>query len=407
MKTLQIIGIGMGNPDTITTGALRLIEKSQAIIGARRMLESFPLAKGEKHDAIVSSEIMEWITQHPQYNTITVLMSGDVGFFSGAKKLSRLAEETGCYQVVQIPGISSLQYFCAQLQTSWDDVKVISLHGREANFVGEIRTHQKTFLLTDSQWTPAAICRALAEAGLGYVSASVGQRLSYQDEQIVGGSAAELKEMDFDSLSVVLIQNHKVQSRSVVTHGVSDERFIRGKVPMTKEEVRSVTLSKMQIEEDDIIYDVGAGTGSVSIEMALQAVKGRVYAVEANREGIALIEQNKAVFQANNLVITEGFAPEALKCLPVPDKAFIGGSKGNLAQIADCLLEKNPSVRIVINVIALESLTEALEVFRTRQMDDVDVVQVSVAKAKELGSYHMMMGQNPVYILTAQKRENL
>ncbi len=137
-----------------------------------------------------------------------------------------------------------------------------------------------------------------------------------------------------------------------------DESFIRGNVPMTKSEVRSISLSKLQLEPHDIVYDIGAGTGSVAVEIALQIPHGCVYAVEKNPEALSLLEQNKAQLGADCMNIVSGTAPDICKELPAPNKVFIGGSSGNMKEILSLLLEKNPDVRIVITAISIETLTE-------------------------------------------------
>lgn len=409
MKKLWIIGIGMGNPDTMTQEALKKIGQSQAVTGAKRIVESVGPVAARTHYAIDPAEILTWLREQEDVEEAAVLMSGDTGFFSGTKKLAALAQREGDWQVEVIPGISSLQYFCAKLKTSWDDVKIISLHGRSSTFTGEVQSHEKVFFLTDREHTPAYICRSLTEAGMGHVQVFAGQQLSYPEERILSGTAAELQDQSFDPLSVVLVQNPGVNQTAaqnkIITHGLPDDVFIRGKVPMTKQEVRSVTLSKLGICPEDVIYDVGAGTGSVSVEMALQAFKGHVYAIETKDEALRLIEANREKLGAWNLTAVQGMAPEAFLPLPPPDKAFIGGSKGNMDDIIAALLEKNPHIRISVNVIALESLAEAVKSFEHHGLEDVDIVQISAARAKELGKYHLMTGQNPVFILTAQKRE--
>ena len=190
------------------------------------------------------------------------------------------------------------------------------------------------------------------------------------------------------------------------THGVPDEEFIRGKAPMTKEEVRCVSLSKLRLHEDSICYDVGAGTGSVSVEMALRADQGKVFAVEKKDDAVALLYENKQKFAVDNLEIIKGEAPEALKELPVPTHAFIGGSSGNLKEIIALLLEKNQNVRIVINCITLETISEALDVLKEYDFAEREVVQLAASRSKEIGRYHLMMGENPIYIITCQNPQN-
>ena len=187
------------------------------------------------------------------------------------------------------------------------------------------------------------------------------------------------------------------------THGIRDEEFIRGKAPMTKEEVRTVSLAKLELMEDSICYDVGAGTGSVSIEMALRASQGKVYAIEKKEDALALLEENKRKFGTDNLEIIAGTAPEAMEELPAPTHGFIGGSSGNLRAIIALLLKKNPHVKIVINCITLETVSEALEAIRAYDFTETDLIQISSSRSKSVGRYHMMMGENPIYIITCRR----
>lgn len=226
----------------------------------------------------------------------------------------------------------------------------------------------------------------------------VGQDLSYAAEQIRTGYAKELVDQEFADLCVVLMENP--YPKRIITHGMPDEVFLRAKVPMTKSEVRSISLSRLCLTKDAIVYDVGAGTGSISIEAALQAEDGYVYAIEKKEEAVELMKENKKKFAADNLEIVEGLAPEALEDLPAPTHVFVGGSSGNLKTILELVLKKNEKARIVINCIALETVAEALDCLKTLPVTDVDIAAVSVAKSKEIGKYHMMMGQNPVYVIS-------
>ena len=171
---------------------------------------------------------------------------------------------------------------------------------------------------------------------------------------------------------------------------------------MTKSEVRSVCLSKLQLTADAICWDVGAGTGSVAIEMALQAHRGAVYAIERKEEAVELLHENRKKFFAENLTVVPGYAPEACAELPAPTHAFIGGSSGNMKEILSLLLEKNPSARIVATAIALESVAELTTCIKEFSFTDVEVVSMTVARDRKAGKYHLMTGQNPIYIFTMQ-----
>lgn len=400
-RTLYFVGIGMGNPDTMTVEAQKAIRASDALIGAKRMTEPFEaLGKPILH-AYKDEDIVAFIREHEEYSTISILFSGDTGFYSGAKPLYEQLQDC---TIRTICGISSVQYLCAKLGVPWEDAELLSLHGRAQNLIAAVRRRRKVFALTGGENSVQNICRMLCDYGYSDVMVAVGEHLSYGDERITKDTAEQLQAQSFHPLSVVLIVNPHAAD-AVVTHGLPDEAFLRTKVPMTKSEVRSVSLSRLELCETDVVYDIGAGTGSIAVEAALQIGRGTVYAIEKGEAAFELLEQNRQRFACPNLQIVAGTAPEALADLPAPDKVFIGGTSGRLADIVAALLAKNPSVRMVLNAIALETLSAALRVFEEQQMEVLDIAQISVAKAKAVGGYRMMTAHNPVFILTAQRRE--
>lgn len=403
-QKVSLVGIGMGTPDTLTQEGKQALESADLLIGARRMVEHIKRPGQEVWTGYKPEEICAYIAAHPEHKNVAIALSGDVGFYSGAKKLlETLHRELPVVQKKVYCGISSMIYFCAKLETPWEDVHPVSLHGRECNLPGLLRIYGKIFAIVGTTDGIAKLCQKLQSYGMGDVRVEVGERLSYPEEKITRGYAWQLTELETDSLSVVLFTREGKET--VVTHGIPDEAFIRGKVPMTKEEVRSISLSKLQLTRNSVIYDVGAGTGSVSVEMAMQAVEGQVYAIEKKPEAVELLYKNKEKFAADNLTIIEGLAPEACVDLPVPTHAFIGGSSGNMKEILELLLSKNPKIRVVINCIALESVGEAMNCLKELPLEQVDIVQVQVAKGKKAGSYHLMMGQNPVYVISCQGKE--
>lgn len=402
MKKISIVGIGMGNPDTLTLAGVNRIKESDFVIGAKRITQSVSeYINGDVENCVLSDEIAKAVEQRSAEEKITVLMSGDTGFYSGTKKLIEIFKEKGISYDI-LPGISSLQYFAAKTGINWDDVKTVSLHGRDENPVSTVLTHLKTFFLLDGNMTAQKVCDCLYKAGLGNLNVIIGERLSYHDEKITYGEAQKLKDEKFEPLGVIMVLNPQARRLKVVTHGISDDNFIRGKVPMTKEEVRTVSISKLGVGKRDVVYDIGAGTGSVSVELARQVFEGRVYAVETNQEALQLVKENTEKFLLQNIEIVQGAAPEALKDLPAPHKVFIGGSKGNMEEIIKVVSEKNPKVKVVINAIALETLSTSLEVLKKYNFTDIQVVQMSVAKAEKVGPYNMMKGQNPVFIISGQ-----
>ena len=331
---------------------------------------------------------------------MAVVLSGDTGFYSGAKKLSGMfASDPGRYEVELIPGISSVVCLAARLKTTWEDGALISLHGQEENFIQTVNRNRKTFLLLGGKDAGGRMISALKDYGMDDVTVYIGSRLSYPDEKIVWGRPGELTGSEADGLCAAMILNPRPDRRT--GPHIPDEEFIRGKVPMTKAEVRAVSLAQMELTENAVVYDVGAGTGSVSVEAALSGDRIRVYAIEKKTEAVRLLEENRKKFRTDGIRIIEGEAPAVLRELEPPTHVFIGGSSGNLREILRVVLEKNPSVRIVVNAISLETVGEAMAAIEEGLLKDAQVTQIMASRSRVLGRYHMMTGQNPVYIISA------
>lgn len=397
---ITLLGIGMGSQETLTVQGKKAAKSADLIIGAKRMAD----AVREPGQAVVyeyrSDVIADYIRNHPEYEKVVIALSGDVGFYSGARKLlTALGGRESNVEV--ICGISSVVYFMSEIGLSWDDAKITSAHGKHCNLISMIRHNQKVFSILGTGTAVAELAGKLVKYHMGEVLLYVGENLSYPDEKIFVKKAEELTNYEGQPLSVVCAF-HENPEPALSTHGIPDEEFIRGKAPMTKEEVRSVSLSKLRLTEDSICCDVGAGTGSVSVEMALRADQGQVFAIEKKEEAAALLEENKQKFAVDNLEIIKGEAPQALENLPAPTHAFIGGSSGNLKEIVALLLGKNPQVRIVINCITLETISEALDVLKEYDFQQREVVQLAASRSKEISRYHLMMGENPIYIITCQ-----
>ena len=395
-----IAGIGPGSEALQTQEVRAAIRRADCLIGARRMLDAVAGPQQLTIDAIAPETIASHIAQHPECGVFCVVMSGDTGFYSGTKKLLPLLKEC---RVRVLPGLSSMSYLCARLGVSYEDAVPVSLHGRDLDIAREVRRRRKVFTLVGGDGGMQALCERLTQAGLGHVRIAVGERLSYPDEAITRGTAQELRSHTFDKLSAALIENDT--PGEIVTPGLPDEAFLRnlepGKlVPMTKSEVRSICLSKLRLTPNAVCWDVGAGTGSVSIEMARLCADGTVYAIEKSERALALLEQNKEAFSASNMQIIPGSAPEVCRDLPAPTHAFLGGTSGSVRDILALLLEKNPHVCIVATAVTLESvsaLSACMEDFEA-----AECVSVQVSKAAALGQYHLMQAQNPVYIFTLQ-----
>ena len=399
-RTISCIGIGMGTLDTLTHEAAETIRNADILFGAKRILESVEHMPDllrddqERVEEYRSAQIAEYLSTRPNLTRIVILMSGDVGFYSGARLVQDAFPDE---KIDYYCGISSVVYFASKVPTAWQDAKLLSAHGRSLNLLNCVQRYPKIIMIVSGVEDVRAICQELVEAEMTYVHVTVGTNLSYPEETVTSGTPEDFLQAETTGLHIMLLENP--QANHIIVPGMSDETFVRGKVPMTKEEIRILSLAKLQLTEDSIVYDVGAGTGSVSMECARLCTNGTVYAVERNPEGIALIRENSKKLRLSNVKAIEGLAPEALMDLPAPTHAFIGGSAGNMGEILDVLRAKNPSVRIVINTIALESISEVMQLLKERGYD-ADIVQISAAKSRVLGRYHMMTGLNPVYIIT-------
>ena len=401
-QNVTLLGIGMGSIGTLTLEGREAVRSADLIVGARRMVDAVRLPGQDFLYEYRSREIAAYLAEHPEYTKVVVALSGDVGFYSGAKKLVELLGP----ETKMICGISSVVYFMSKIGLSWDDAKIVSAHGKTCNLISLIRENRKVFAILGTNDGVRNLAEKLTFYGMGDVILHVGENLSYDNEKILSKQAKELVSYEGDPLSVICAYNPGAEPEPA-THGLSDEEFIRGKAPMTKAEVRTVSLAKLKLSKDAVCYDIGAGTGSVSVEMALRASEGEVYAIEKKEDALALLAQNKKKFALDHMYIIQGTAPEALEELPVPTHAFIGGSSGNMKEIVELLIKKNPQVRIVINCITLETVGEALGCIRELAKQEGcecenEIVQLCVSRSKNIGRYHMMMGENPIYIITVQ-----
>ncbi len=393
---VTLIGLGGGGAGTLTAEAQESLRDAQVVIGAQRLLQSLPEECMARCIPAVRYQDILALLQQNRESDCCVVYSGDTGFYSGARGLLDLLRQEDI-PVHVLPGISSVQLLSARLGRPWHEWKLVSAHGVDCDAVSEVMDGKPVLFLTGGGLTPTELCRQLTDAGLGALSVTVGENLSYEDEQIRCGKAEEFAACRFAPLSVLLTESAPPTER--VCPGMADERFVRGKVPMSKQEIRAAALGKLAVRPTDVLWDVGAGTGSVSVELALAARRGRVYAVECSPEGCALIRTNREAFGAWNLTAVEGKAPEALADLPAPDAVFVGGTKGEMDGILDCILKKNPHARICISAIAVETLSAAVSALTARGLEAV-VTQIAVSRSKPAGSLHLMTANNPVFLIT-------
>ena len=407
VSRVHIIGVGMGNPATLTIQAHGLLKAATLVIGSARLIEALADLGARKVVLVGAARIARALAEADDEDAC-VVMSGDVGFYSGARTLLAELERTGdagAPQVECVCGISSVQWLAARLRRPWEDACLASAHGTDLDVTAVVARHETTFLIAGGSTGAADICRRLADAGLGEVVVHVGERLSYPDERITSGTAEELMGRDFSGLATLVVDNPHprplVPATTPVPH-LADASFRRAQVPMTKREVRALVVCRLQVAPTDTVWDVGAGTGSVSVEAAHAAWQGRVLAIERSAEARALIVENARLLDAPNVEVVAGTAPEALRGLSAPDCVFVGGSAGRLREIVAAVLAANPDVRLCLTAVTLETLGRAVSLADELGLRDLDICQVSVTRAEPHGHHRMLRAENPVFIVSAR-----
>ncbi|MCQ2078722.1 MAG: precorrin-6A reductase [archaeon] len=394
-RILSIIGTGVGPGTGLTSAGADAVRAADLVVGADRMLQ-VPEAVGKRSlNEYSPSRIFDYLSEHPEFRNIALLVSGDIGFYSATRSvLSKV--DSGEYEVRLHCGISSVQYLCARAGVPWQDVCLISAHGKTANIVGNVRRNSAVFSLLTGKEGAMEMCQQLIDYNLSDVKVAIGCDLGYPEERFVYGSPEEILSSELGTLCAALVFNPHPDRRNPIS--IPDSEFVRGDAPMTKSEIRALSVAKLKLQPDSVVYDIGAGTGSVTVEMALVAVDGMVYAVEKEEAAADLIDVNRRKFGAPNISIIRGLAPEAMRDLPAPTHVFIGGSSGNLKEIVNEVLSKNPLARIIVNSVTLETIAECLQLPSVCAVEQEEIVCVNAANSRHLGRYNLMTAQNPVYI---------
>ncbi|MDR3239157.1 MAG: precorrin-6y C5,15-methyltransferase (decarboxylating) subunit CbiE [Clostridiales bacterium] len=393
MRTLTIIGVGMGAPDLLTPRAKAAAERCDPLYATARAAELFPHAL-----ALTWENLLQAVQNGPGEN-MGALVSGDAGFFSASNALIHAFGDDSSVEIIN--GVNTLQYFAAKLRTPYENMPVYSVHGREdSGLLGKVSYNRFVFVLTGGPNNAHTVCQKLTCAGLGGVRVYAGENLSYENERILCRRAEEgFQNTELSGLTALIIENEQCTDPSQT---LSDEDFTRGSVPMTKAEVRNIAMAKLSVRPEEIVFDIGAGTGSVAVALARKARDGIVYAIERNETALNLMEQNRKKLGAYNLTLIAGSAPEALGGLPAPDSVFIGGSGGHLREIAAAVRAKNPEVKIAVTAVTLETLKEITE------LPDLaaEMICVNVTQICAVGEYNMMRAQNPVYIAMLRRKRD-
>lgn len=412
---ILLAGAGMGGKSGLTLEARRAAEEADILLGAERLLSGYR-PRVEKKPFYRASQIIPYLKELQDTGLgggscrVTVLFSGDCGFYSGCpslyRGLKREIDDGGLRASVRVlPGISSVAYLAACIGESYQDAAVYSTHGKElSNLAGKIRRREKTFLITSGAGDVRRLGELLLEAGLEDCEIFAGYRLSYPEQQLRRLGPAECCQVWEEGLYTCFIRNPRPQE-PCLTPGIGDGEFLRDKVPMTKEEVRQVSICKLKLRRDSVLYDVGSGTGSVAVEAAGLWDGIQVFAAERKEEAVSLIERNREKFGLENITVLQGTAPECLSGLPAATHAFIGGSGGRMREILDALYEINPRMRVVINAVSLETICEIRELLERYPIRGEELVQLQVSRAREAGQYHLMQAENPVWVCAFYFRE--
>ncbi|MCR5525932.1 MAG: precorrin-6A reductase [Lachnospiraceae bacterium] len=392
-----LIGMGSGDPDQLGSAACEALKTADFVIGAGRLIEAVS-GRFQKIKEYDPEKILNIILKRNPGERTVVLYSGDTGFYSGASGLIKLLSKEGIkYRI--LPGLSSIQLLSARSGIAWDDAKIVSIHGRDADFTGAVKENSKVFMLLNNASDVRNIAEELISDGVYNAEIVIGIRLGYPDEKVVRADISECAGMSLEGIACCFILNKKTYSE-VITPGRSDEAFVRGNVPMTKKAVRELSVCALKLRRDSVLWDIGAGTGSISVETALLSRNIKVVAVERNQEAIELIKENCVKAGLHNVEVVEGEAPEALKELECPTHVFIGGSGGHLREILNLLTGFGKRIRVVINAVSLETISETKEVLDTVEHTDESVVLAQISTASKAGNYRLMRAENPVYVVS-------
>lgn len=406
-RAVTVVGIGDDGCASLTSRAVNAVREAQVLVGGERQLAFFPQFTGERlviRDGL--GALLERVAQLAEEHNVCVLASGDPLFFGVG---SLLIKKLGAEHVAVIAQPSSMQLAFARAGLKWDDATFLSLHGRPlTGLVTRLRRAFKVALLTDEENSPARIASHLLEHGQTQWKTWVCENLGGPDERVRAFPVTELCAVkDISPLNVLVLLRTDPAWRPPPTIPFLHEDAFAKRMPkkglITKREVRLLSLAALQLRADSVVWDIGAGSGSVSIEAALLAPEGRVYAVEIDPEGVEICRENARSHGVDNVRVIAGRAPEALADLEAPDAVFVGGSKGSMEAIIDTALERlRPGGRLVANAITLENAGEIYQSLRRRELvPDVTLLQVS--RSEPLAHYQRYEALNPIQMFAVTR----
>lgn len=394
---LYILGAGPGNIEQITPAVKAAIADSRTVACAARFLH---IVDGHPDVIVMTNfnETFNTLRKKLNFGNVALLLSGDTGIFSLLPHIKKIFPAK---DMIVLPGISSLQSLCASAAETWQDAVILSGHGRdicETEILTAVEHNHSVVFFCDKDKNPAWLCTLLNNAGLGKVKAFVGEKLGSEDESISEDIASELAKKCFDDLSIVLLINKNYTGLPPLLP--KDIDFIRvSNVPMTHEEVRAVIMAKLSLTKKLIVWDLGAGSGSVSVAAA--PFCREIHAVEVNSDAAELVRVNCIKSRLHNVKIHEGSALDLMDFLPTPNVVFIGGSGNELSEILKKISSIAPAIRVVVSAVTLKTIAICNQEFSKNEFIDFDAVQIAVSKIKTLGKAQIWQAQNPVVIFSA------
>lgn len=411
---VYIVGVGDDGLAGLTDQAREIARAAQLIVGAEHTLSRVPELTGEK--VVVGTDLREVarrIEREREQRRIVVLASGDPLFYGVARYL---CERIGKDHFDVLPHVSSMQMAFARVKESWEDAYLTNLANKNLEeMVDRVRTADKVGIFTSEGCSPADFARELLRNEIDYFRAYVCENLGSPDERVTQGELAEIAEMAFAPLNVMILVRKPDRpdragvARHIQLFGNPDDMFAQGRprsALITQAEVRAIALAQMNIRIDSIVWDVGAGSGSVAIEAAQLARQGTVYAVEKDAADFQLMRANAERFGVQNLCAIHAHAPEALAELPEPDAIFIGATGRELGPLlGEAYRRLRREGRIVVNVATLETLHQVYSTFRSLE-GEPSVLMVQVSRGThQLGSVRFD-AMNPTFLLTLCKADH-
>ena len=376
MLEITVAGVGTG-ANTITPEVMEAINASDIIFASSRFENLIPTDK-----KFIPLKNFNYVFNYidSTKSRVIILVSGDPGIYS---LLPIVKKRFPNENVKVLPGISSLQNICAHACEIWTDAKILSGHGRNLSpgkFLNAVERNRVTILFCDSVISPKWACENLATF-ISEVEVFIGENFGQADERILTGKPDEFINYEFAELSIVLVRNNSVYKPV----SLRDKDFIRANsIVMTNENVRAVILSKLGLDDNSIFWDIGAGTGSVSITAANEFSDSEIHAIERKPEAAELISMNAKKFHVHNINIYNDRALNVIKNLPKPSHVFIGGSDGELTGILEYITELENNIRVVVACVTLENFNAAYEFMKGEK--DFEDVQISVTSSKSLNS---------------------